>query len=80
MNSQYEKNILHQIIQSLIYEKIHSIDNVYESAVEQERYINIEYTVRVMDKWTFPKSHRISINDYISISRQIKLDEILDHE
>lgn len=80
MDNQYEKNILHQIIQSSIHQKIHSIDNVYESTVEQERYINIEYTVRVMDKWTFPNAYRISINDYISISRQIKLDEILDYE
>jgi len=66
------------VIQSFISDKIHSIDKVYESVIDKDIFINIEYSVRVLDQWTFPKSHRISINDYISISREFKLNQILE--
>lgn len=66
------------VIQSFISDKIHSIDKVYESVIDKDIFINIEYRVRVLDQWTFPKSHRISINDYISISREFKLNQILE--
>ena len=66
------------VIQSFISDKIHSIDKVYESVIDKDIFINIEYRVRVVDQWTFPKSHRISINDYISISRKFKLNQILE--
>ena len=70
------------VIQSFIFDKIHSIDKVYESVIEvngdKDIFINIEYGVRILDQWTFPKSHRISINDYISISREFKLNQILE--
>ena len=66
------------VIQSFIFDKIHSIDKVYESVIDKDIFINIEYSVRILDQWTFPKSHRISINDYISISREFKLNQILE--
>ncbi len=66
------------VVQSFLFDKIDSIDKVYESVNDQERYINIEYTIRIFDQWSFPKSHRISLNDYISMSREFKLNQILE--
>lgn len=66
------------IIQSFIQDKIYSIDKVYESGQTSGDEITIEYSVRVMDKWTFPQSYRMSLRDYISRSREFKLNQILE--
>ncbi len=34
--------------------------------------------IMLMDKWTFPKSYRMSLSDYISRSREFKLNQILE--
>ena len=74
MKDQIEK----EVIQSFIHEKIYSIDNVYESGPTSGDEITIEYSVAVLDKWTFPKSYRMSLSDYISRSREFKLNQILE--
>lgn len=74
MKDQIEK----EVIQSFIYEKIYSIDSVYESGPTSGDEITIEYSVVVLDKWTFPKSYRMSLSDYISRSREFKLNQILE--
>lgn len=66
------------IIQSFIQDKIYSIVKVYESGPTSGDEITIEYNVRVLDKWTFPKSYRMSLSDYISRSREFKLNQILE--
>jgi len=66
------------IIQSFIQDKIYSIDKVYESGPTSGDEITIEYSVRVMDKWIFPQSYRMSLRDYISRIREFKLNQILE--
>lgn len=66
------------IIQSFIQDKIYSIDKVYESGPTSGDEITIEYSVRVLDQWTFPKSYRMSLSDYISKCREFKLNQILE--
>jgi hypothetical protein len=70
-----------EVIQTFIHDRIESIDKISESVIEQVKYIDIKYKVRIVDQGPPPRTLgitcRIPLKDYISVSREITLNQLI---